>query len=385
MEGPPSEPSANDAPDAAKASPAQVLLRFENISKRFGASAAVDRLSLDIAPGEFFALLGPSGCGKTTLLRLVAGFETPDTGRVLLDGQDLARIPPHLRPVNMMFQSYALFPHMTVAANVAFGLRQDRMARKAIAERVAEMLALVQLEGLENRKPHQLSGGQRQRVALARALAKRPKVLLLDEPMAALDKKLRAETQTQLATLQRRLGTAFVIVTHDQQEAMALADRIAMMENGQIVQVGAPADLYARPVTRAVAGFFGETNLIDGVVARVHEGRIQVDCGPLGYVRATAFGPMTLGSRASVAVRPERIRMASEQPADVLVNSMPGTIEAVRYFGDTWVYSVRMRAESSRILRVSLPFGARTDERRLRIGAPIWLIWDSAAAIAVDH
>jgi putrescine transport system ATP-binding protein len=370
--------------DDAQVAPARPLLRFDNVTRRYGRVAAVEGLSLDIRAGEFFALLGPSGCGKTTLLRLAAGFERPDAGRVLLDGADLAGTPPHRRPVNMMFQSYALFPHMTVAGNIAFGLKQDRLARSAVAARVTEMLALVQLEALATRKPHQLSGGQRQRVALARALAKRPKVLLLDEPLAVLDKKLRAETQGELAALQRRLDTTFVIVTHDQHEAMALADRIAVMDAGRILQTGTPADLYARPAARAVAAFFGEINLIDGVVARVHAERIQVDCGPLGYIRATALQPMEIGSRITVALRPEQIRMTLEQPADAIVNAVPGTIEQFRYFGDTWVYRVRPRGDGP-LLKVTVPGAMRVDERHFHAGAPVWLVWDSAAATVLDH
>src|SRR6476619_4118885 len=231
------------------------LVTFEQVTKRFGGFTAVDSLTLAIREREFFALLGPSGCGKTTLLRLLAGFEAPDAGRVLLAGQDLAGVPPYRRPVNMMFQSYALFPHMTVAGNVAFGLKQDKLPKDEIAARVDEMLALVRLAGCAGRKPDQLSGGQRQRVALARSLAKRPKVLLLDEPLAALDRKLREETRFELKELQRRLETTFVIVTHDQDEAMTVADRIGVMNRGKLVQVGAPSEVYQRPGSRWVAGF----------------------------------------------------------------------------------------------------------------------------------
>src|SRR6202030_43451 len=244
----------------------QPLLRTEAVSKRFGGSAAVNQLSLDVYQGEFFALLGPSGCGKTTLLRLVAGFEQPSTGRILLDGVDLAAVPPYRRPVNMMFQSYALFPHLTVEGNVAFGLKQEGLPKSEIAARVADMLALVKLESLGRRKPHELSGGQRQRVALARSLVKRPRVLLLDEPMAALDKKLRAETQFELMELQRKLGLTFVIVTHDQSEAMTVAHRIAVMDRGKLMQVAPPAEIYEQPNSRWVADFIGSINLFEGRV-----------------------------------------------------------------------------------------------------------------------
>src|SRR5215468_11599116 len=258
---------------------AEPLVRFENVSRRFGDIAAVDRLSLDVYRNEFFALLGPSGCGKTTLLRLLAGFEMPDEGRVLLDGCDIAAMPPHRRSVNMMFQSYALFPHLSVAGNIAFGLRQDGLAKAAISARVDEMLALVKLEGLGHRRPDQLSGGQRQRVALARSLAKRPQVLLLDEPMAALDRKLREETQFELMDLQVRLGLTFVIVTHDQEEAMTVAHRIAVMDRGRIVQVATPAEIYEQPRSRWVAEFVGDINLIEGGVVATDAAGAMVEDG----------------------------------------------------------------------------------------------------------
>src|SRR5437899_11974581 len=242
------------------------LLRIDAAVKKFGGFRAVDRLSLDIRAGEFFALLGPSGCGKTTLLRMLAGFETPDEGRILLDGKDLAQALPHQRPINMMFQNYALVPHLTVGDNIAFGLKRAGMARSEINARVAEMVALVKLEGLEQRKPDQLSGGQKQRVALARSLARRPKVLLLDEPLAALDKKLRESTQAELMELQRRLGMTFIIVTHDQEEAMTVASRIGVMDAGRLDQVATPRELYEAPISRWIAGFIGEVNLFDGEV-----------------------------------------------------------------------------------------------------------------------
>src|SRR6185312_6083588 len=249
------------------------LLRIEAVEKSFGTVRAVDRLSLDIGAGEFFALLGPSGCGKTTLLRLLAGFETPDQGRILLGGEDIAKVLPHQRPINMMFQNYALFPHLNVRDNIAFGLRRARMPRAEIRARVAEMVALVKLEGLEKRKPDQLSGGQRQRVALARSLARRPLVLLLDEPLAALDRKLRESTQLELMELQRRLGLTFIIVTHDQEEAMTVADRIGVMDKGRLEQVATPRALYEAPRSRWVAGFVGDINLFEGRVEAREDGR----------------------------------------------------------------------------------------------------------------
>src|SRR5471032_213630 len=242
------------------------LLRIDAVVKKFGVFRAVDRLSLDIRAGEFFALLGPSGCGKTTLLRMLAGFETPDEGRILIDGKDIAQVPPHRRPVNMMFQNYALFPHLSVRDNIAFGLMRTTLPPAAIDARVAEMVALVKLDGLEKRKPDQLSGGQKQRVALARSLARRPQVLLLDEPMAALDKKLRESTQLELMELQRRLGMTFIIVTHDQEEAMTVAGRIGVMDAGRLEQVATPRELYEAPASRWIAEFVGDVNMFEGHV-----------------------------------------------------------------------------------------------------------------------
>src|SRR5689334_17725365 len=255
------------------------LIRFEAVSKRFGSVAAVEKLTLNIAEGEFFALLGPSGCGKTTLLRMLAGFEIPSEGRIFLGGEDIVPVPPHRRPVNMMFQSYALFPHLTVESNIAFGLRQENAGRDEIAARVAQMLDLTRLQGFGERKIHQLSGGQRQRVALARSLIKRPRVLLLDEPLAALDKKLRAETQFELMELQRRLGTTFVIVTHDQEEAMIVADRMAVMNHGRLIQVAEPGKIYERPNSRWVADFIGEITIISARLAA--DGAIDSTLGQL--------------------------------------------------------------------------------------------------------
>src|SRR3954451_16224430 len=288
---------------------ARPIVAFDNITKRFGDFTAVDGITLDIFARGFFALLGPSGCRETTLLRMLAGFEQPDAGRVVLDGEGLAGVPPYRRPLNMMFQSYALFPHMTVAGNVAFGVKQDGLPKAEIAARVDEMLGLVQLRPLAARKPDQLSGGQRQRVALARSLAKRPKVLLLDEPLAALDRKLREETRFELKALQKKLGTTFVIVTHDQDEAMTVADRIAVMDRGRLVQVGAPAEVYQRPATRWVAGFVGDVNFINAP-----------------------------DEKGVLALRPEKIRIARVQSE----KAVSGVVTAIGYLGPTSVYKIRL-------------------------------------------
>ena len=330
------------------------MLRIAAVTKRFGAFTAVDNVSLDIAPGEFFALLGPSGCGKTTLLRMVAGFETPDSGEILLDGADIVSTPPYERPVNMMFQSYALFPHMSVAANIAFGLKQESWPRARIDARVAEMLALVKLEDFATRKPHQLSGGQRQRVALARALAKSPKVFLLDEPLGALDKKLRDETQFELMALQQRLGLTFIIVTHDQEEAMTMADRIGVMQNGRLVQVGTPAEIYEAPRTRWVAEFIGEVNIFEGQVTDNVSGRVRIDSA--AGALAVAATDASAGERVSVAVRPEKMTLAAT--AQDGPNSFSGVVTDIAYLGDLSVYKVRL--DDGQVVRASV---ANTDRR----------------------
>src|SRR6266404_4811359 len=298
--GPAPSPAAADIP----------LLRIEGVGKKFGSFSAVDRLSLDIRAGEFFALLGPSGCGKTTLLRMLAGFETPDEGRILLGGKDIAQVLPHQRPVNMMFQNYALFPHLTVRDNIAFGLKRAGMPRSAIDARVAEMVALVKLEGLAQRKPDQLSGGQKQRVALARSLARRPKVLLLDEPLAALDKKLRESTQLELMELQLRLGMTFIIVTHDQEEAMTMANRIGVMDAGRLEQVATPRDLYEAPASRWVAEFVGDVNLFEGEVNSHEQHRLTIATRDGGAFMVTEPRQPVTKPVVTVAIRPEKVKLS---------------------------------------------------------------------------
>ncbi len=320
------------------------LVRFEGVTRRFDDQAAVDAVSLDIAEGEFFALLGPSGCGKTTLMRLLAGFEAPDAGRILLAGEDIAGLPPHRRPVHMMFQSYALFPHLSVAKNIAFGLRQRKMVGDEVAARVDEMLALVRLEGLGGRRPDQLSGGQQQRVALARAIAPKPKILLLDEPMAALDRKLREETQLELMALQRRLGMTFMIVTHDQDEAMVVADRMAVMRAGKIEQIGPPREVYDHPVNRYVAGFIGETNLF-----------------PQG--------------EAWRAVRPEAMTL-SETPHS---GALAAQVAEIAYFGDRTRYVVKANGQTLLISRANVgpPLG-------VAVGDKVWVSHPLDAGVTVS-
>src|ERR1700731_3638373 len=325
------------------------LLEITEASKRFGAVTAVDRVSLSIECGEFFALLGPSGCGKTTLLRLIAGFETPDQGRIVIDGVDVTAVPPYARPVNMMFQSYALFPHLDVAGNIAFGLKQEGMARRRRAVRVDEMLALVQMTGFAKRRPHELSGGQKQRVALARALAKMPKLLLLDEPLAALDRKLREETRLELTGIQERVGTSFLVVTHDQEEALGLASRIAVMNRGELVQIGAPAEIYERPRSRFVADFVGAVNLFDGtLVAGFNAVALSVP-GVDQPVPLPEPVQLPEGAAAALAVRPERLRLSLAQPESF---ALAATVASVGYQGGQ--STVHLVTRSGRPLRAHL-------------------------------
>ncbi len=343
------------------------LLEIAGASKRFGATAAVDDVSLSVERGAFYALLGPSGCGKTTLLRMIAGFETPDSGRIVIDGIDVTGLPPYARPVNMMFQSYALFPHMNVSGNIAFGLRQEPMDRRRIAARVGEMLALVQMVGYARRRPHELSGGQRQRVALARALAKMPKLLLLDEPLAALDHKLRAETRLELVGIQERIGITFLVVTHDQEEALSMATCVAVMDRGRLVQTGAPAQIYERPASRFVANFVGEVNLFEGVLTRGFSSLALAVAGFPEPIPLPSGVRLPEGAAAALAVRPEKLVLSRVPAAGFAIAA---TVSSIGYLGGGSM--VHLTTEQQKALKAYLPGAAAGSFGR---GTPVWATW----------
>ncbi|WP_377293980.1 ABC transporter ATP-binding protein [Rhizobium sp. SG2393] len=360
---------------------AKPYISFQNVTKRFGDFTAVDNLSLNIYQREFFALLGASGCGKSTLLRMLAGFEDPTSGDIILDGQSIKGIPPYRRPVNMMFQSYALFPHMSVEKNIAFGLKQDGMPKTEIAERVAQMLKLVKLEKFAARKPHQLSGGQRQRVALARSIAKRPKVLLLDEPLGALDKKLREETQFELMDLQQDLGLTFVVVTHDQEEAMTMADRIAVMSAGKVIQVATPAEIYEAPNSRFVADFIGDVNIFEGKVKAATGTTLEVAAKSGFTVDVATPETQPVGADAAIAVRPEKLRVSSQAPANTTVNAVEGEIWDIAYLGDMTVFHVRL--SDGKVVKASMLNAAREMDDPLAYEQKVWVSFAANAGVVL--
>ena len=362
--------------------PPTALVQIREVSKRFGDVVAVNNVSLDIMRGELFAIVGSSGCGKTTLLRMLAGFEHPTSGKIFIDGVDMTEAPPYERPVNLMFQSYALFPHMTVEQNVAYGLKKERLPFVQIKERVAEMLALVKLEALATRKPDKLSGGQQQRVALARALVKRPKLLLLDEPLAALDKKLREHTQFELANIQYKLGTTFVVVTHDQDEAMVLASRVAVMAEGRIAQVGYPCEVYEFPANRHVASFVGNINLLEGRVTGCGSGRVTLHCEALNATLTVLCDEtLTPGEALSVAVRPEKIQISREAPDASNRNVVKGIVRDLGYFGDQSLYRVRL--QSGAILQVSAQNLKRSASLTVEWDDEVYLSWEVSSTIVL--
>jgi putrescine transport system ATP-binding protein len=356
---------------------------IDQVSKRFGEFTAVDAVALKIYKGEMFALVGASGCGKTTLLRMLAGFATPSSGRILIDDADMTHVPPHERPVNMMFQSYALFPHMTVEENVGYGLRRLPLEKAERARRVDEALEMVQLQPLARRKPHQLSGGQRQRVALARALIRRPKVLLLDEPLSALDKKLREQTQFELMNIQYQVGITFVFVTHDQDEAMALSTRIAVMDKGQLVQVGTPAEIYEFPQSRFVADFIGTTNLFEGSVRNRADGHLLIDSTEAGCdLEVDELGAFAPGTRVWVSLRPEKIRLSKQPPAG-MVNRLKGTVWELGYLGNRSTY--RVKTETGKLVTVFAQNDRRTAQWSIDWSDEVYLTWDPDCAVVLSR
>ena len=358
------------------------IVRFENVTKKFDDFVAVKNVTLDIYEREFFALLGPSGCGKSTLLRMLAGFERPTEGRLIVAGNDITQLPPCERPLNMMFQSYALFPHMTVEGNIGFGLRQEGMEKARMAERVEEAMTMLELRPFAKRKPHQLSGGQQQRVALARAIAKKPHIVLLDEPLGALDKKLRQQAQFELMRIQETTGTTFIIVTHDQEEAMTVASRIAVMDKGDLVQVATPGDIYENPKTRYIAGFIGDVNAFEGTVSAACDGCIEIDAKDGYRFKTRSSEPVTVGQQVWLALRPEKIRIGHDQPASA-INAIPGKVEDVGYLGSISHYHVRT-APGERITALRAN-SAHTVERPISWEDQVWLDWPVDAGVVLTR
>ena len=367
------------------------IISFRDISKRWGSTLAVDSVSLDIQPGEFFALLGPSGCGKTTLLRILAGLEVPSEGHVLIDGRDMSEIPPNKRAVNMVFQSYAVFPHMSVADNVAYGLKIDGVPQPERDQRVQEALDLVQLGHLAERMPDQLSGGQRQRVALSRALVKKPKVLLLDEPLSALDAKLREAMRFELSQLQQKVGITFIMVTHDQDEALAIASRIAVMNKGSIAQLGTPSDLYEFPASRFVADFIGSVNMFEGTLLDDKPTEATVSCPELDPHRVHV--PHSVPGKAKapvwVAIRPEKMTLHKDAAEPPVVPECPaahnvakGEIKEISYLGDISIYHVLLA--NGRLIRISRPNRSRWDQDNFTLGEKVWVSWAGSSPVVLQ-
>ncbi len=362
------------------------FLKTDLLVKRFDGALAVDAVSLSINKGEIFALLGSSGCGKSTLLRMLAGFETPTSGSVLLDGVDLAAMPPYERPINMMFQSYALFPHLNIWDNIAFGLKREGMPKAQMVARVDEMLNLVQLQAFAKRQPHQLSGGEQQRVALARSLAKKPQLLLLDEPLGALDKKLRQHTQFELVNILKSVGVTCVMVTHDQEEAMAMASRIAVMSHGRVLQVGTPKEIYEYPNCRFVADFIGNVNLFEGSLSFDAADRCEVttEHGVVNVGHAIdAVRSGALGMAAAVAVRPEKIHLSKDRPAGVAVNLFIGKVKEIAYFGSYNTFIIEMKG--GRSVKVTQTNTTRHESKAITWGDPVFFWWDDTAPVVLTQ
>ncbi len=356
------------------------FIKLRGITKKFGEFTAVNNIDLDIYKGELFCLLGGSGCGKSTLLRMMAGFEQPTSGTITIDGVEMAGVPPYERPTNMMFQNYALFPHMTVEKNVGYGLKQSKVPPAEIARQVDDILRLVELQDYKKRKPHQLSGGQCQRVALARSLVKRPKVLLLDEPLGALDKRLRDQTQFELMRIQEQIGVTFVVVTHDQEEAMTLSTRIAVMDAGQFAQIGTPTEIYEFPETRYVADFIGSANILEGRVTEESADHVDVDTA-LGPVHIDHGIPVSSGSKVWIALRPEKIQLSKVAPEQSGPNQAKGLVEDIGYLGDVSIYIVRL--ENGTRVDVTAPNLVRPKDRMHKITweEDVYLTWDASSPI----
>lgn len=362
----------------------QPIVRFENVTKRFGDFVAVKNVTLDIWEREFFALLGPSGCGKSTLLRMLAGFEKPTEGRVIVNGKDITDLAPYERmDVNMMFQSYALFPHMTVEKNIGFGLRQEGMPKDQIDERVKEAMNLVELQKFAHRKPHQLSGGQQQRVALARAIAKKPRIMLLDEPLGALDKRLRQTAQFELMRIQETTGTTFIIVTHDQEEAMTVASRIGVMNHGELVQIATPGDIYETPNSQYVAQFLGDVNVLEGKVAALGNGTVDIDWVGGGRFKAVAPEGLSVGQQVFLGLRPEKMRVSLQKP-DNNNNVVTGKVDDVGYLGSTTHYHAILDGTGQRVtvLRAN---AAQTAESSIKWEDQVWIDWPFEAGIVLTR